>query len=404
MLLFLATRGGASLFDLQKAAQSVSVGKRLSEVTGVLLYVGQNDSGTEITYFSGDSTGYVLRLENSFGSQETADAVLSTLKLRGWRYQPYEAQGGIVDPAVEIGDCVRVDGIDSSIASKKTAFGRLMRSTISAPNEEEVDHEYTFVPRTQREFKRESAYARSRITQNENQIQLEVARATAAEGTLSSRITQTADSISAEVTRATEAEGSLSSLISQNANAITAKVSKTGGTASSFAWSLTDSGWSLISNGSTVFSADASGISVNGSGTFSGTITATAGTIGGVTIANGVLSGITDTNIAQYGISGGSYGSIAGSSISTYNTASGINTNLGYAAGYGAAIVSGTSSYPASFTCGSLYAKNTANIASLTVTTGSIGTFTTGGHQTTWKSLTVENSSGTVVTIHYLGY
>lgn len=384
--------------------RSLAVGRELDPYTGVIIHCGQDDSGAEITFAAGNLNGYVLEINNPLGTQEMAYAIIAALRNRGVRYRPFEAASAILDPAAEIGDNVTVNGTESVILSMVTKHSRLMASDISAPYDEEVDHEYTFVPRTQREFKRESAYARSRITQNENQIQLEVARATAAEGTLSSRITQTADSISAEVTRATEAEGSLSSLITQNANAITAKVSKTGGTASSFAWELTDSGWSLIANGATVLSVDSTGLSVNGSGTFSGTITATAGTIGGVTIANGVLSGITDTNIAQYGISGGSYGSIAGSSISTYNTVSGINTNLGYAAGYGTAIVSGTSSYPASFTCGSLYAKNTANIASLTVTTGSIGTFTTGGHQATWKSLTVEDSGGTVVTIHYLGY
>lgn len=338
--------------------RSLTLGRPLDVYSGVVIHAGQDADGNEVTIVSGNATGYVLDVENPIGTQDMANAILAGLKLRGIRYRPFEAGDAILDPAAEIGDNVTVNGTGSVILSKHTKHTRLMAADISAPYDEEVDHEFTFVPRIQREFRRESAYARSRITQNENQIQLEVARATAAEGTLSSRITQTADSISAEVTRATDAEGSLSSLITQNAKAITAKVSKTGGASSSFAWSLTDSGWSLISNGSTVFSADASGISVNGSGNFSGTITATAGTIGGVTIANGVLSGITDTNIAQYGISGGSGGSIAGSSISTYNTVSGINTNLGYGAAYGAATVSGTSSYPSYFSCGRLRATN----------------------------------------------
>lgn len=109
-------------------------------------------------------------------------------------------------------------------------------------------------------------------------ITAETTRATEAEGNLSSRITSTASEISSEVTRAKAAENSLSSRITQNANAITAKVSSTGGTNSSFAWSLTASGFTLISNSTEVMKVTSSGLNVVGN------ITATSGNFSNCTI------------------------------------------------------------------------------------------------------------------------
>lgn len=408
------------MFDIQKKISSLTIGKKIDSVTGVIIHTGLNDGGEDITYSAGNSSGYVIEVNCPSGTQDIADNMLSVLKLRGYNYQPFEARDAIIDPACEIGDAVTVNGVKSIIFSRGTDHARLMLSGISAPYSEEVDHEFSYVPRQEREFKRESSYARSRISQTEQQISLEVIRATDSENAINSRLTV--------------AEGNIS-----------AKVSKTGGSASSFGWTLTDSEWKLTSGNTDVLVANSSGISVNGSGTFSGTITATggtvggwditdttiikqdsthivylsapnsptdtniamavrtkvdnawtyqyyirysgelyaknatiegkvtatSGTIGGVTIENGVLSGITDTNIARGGISGGGgYGSIAvgslfggnggdigSSTVTTFNTISGINTNLGFAAGYGAAIVSGTSSYPSVFNCGTLFVK-----------------------------------------------
>lgn len=64
---------------------------------------------------------------------------------------------------------------------------------------------------------------------------------TVADGQLQSLIT-------AETTRADGVEQMLASAIQQNATAISAKVSETGGTASSFAWSLTADGFTLTAN------------------------------------------------------------------------------------------------------------------------------------------------------------
>ena len=78
-----------------------------------------------------------------------------------------------------------------------------------------------------------------RITVNAGNITAEVTRATGAEGELSSRITQTADSISSEVTRAESAEGVLHSWITQNAESISSEVTRATGAETSLSSRIT---------------------------------------------------------------------------------------------------------------------------------------------------------------------
>ena len=272
------------MFNIQKQAASMTIGRKFDNVTGVVLHTGLNDNGEEITYSAGNTTGYVLDVDCPVGSQLIANNILSSLRQRGFRYQPFDANAALIDPACEIGDNITANGVQSIIFSRDTAFGRLMRSTVSAPYDEEVDHEFTYVSRTQREFKRESSYARSRITQNAQQIQLEVARATSMEGELSSRITLTADAITSEVARATAAEGTLSSRIEQRLDSIRLSVSSSGGS-STFE----------IKDGSTTLdtkSLDLSVKAVNISGTLTiGQLPSDVATTGDVTtITNNTIS------------------------------------------------------------------------------------------------------------------
>lgn len=321
------------MFNLGQAMRSLTLGRPLDEYTGVVIRVGRNSNGDDVVFAAGDDTGYVLEIDNPIGTQAMAYAILAGLRLRGARFRPYEAEKAILDPASEIGDGVTVNGTDSLILSLHTKHSRLMPADISAPYNEEVNHEFQFVPKTQREIRR-------------------------------------------EVIRATDAEAALGSRITINETQITAKVSRTGGSPSSFGWELTDSEWRLVSNNQTVLTANASGMAV------SGTITATAGVIGGVRIENGTLSGITDTNIAQGGISGGTSGSIRAATITTHNTVSGINTNLGYGAAYGAATTDGTSSYPQYFTCGRLRVVTGITLAGSDLGKTSITVMTPSGERT----------------------
>lgn len=258
--------------------------------------------------------------------------------LAGFQYQPYEAQGAILDPAAELGDAITVNGVYSGIYKRDTDFDALTVSDISAPQEEAIDYEVPHLTLTNRELTRQAL-----STKSEFKIQ---------------------------------------------ADQISAKVSKEGGAASSFGWSLKDDSWVVYSDSKAVLTATKNGLAVQGE------IRATSGyiggnsngfTIGSKSIYNGVLSmsdtehrgiylgtdgivlgkgafkvdsngnltaksgtftGTVQAGKIDYGgdagyfsgrglssgsVSGGYGGQIGSSTITTANTNGGINTSLGYA-------------------------------------------------------------------------
>lgn len=77
-----------------------------------------------------------------------------------------------------------------------------------------------------------------------------------------------------------------------------------------------------------------------------GTGAVTTNKIGDLAVSTG--------KIANKAVTGGSSGKIAGSTITTSNTVTGINTSLANADNYAAATVSGTSTYPQSFRAGTI--------------------------------------------------
>lgn len=109
-------------------------------------------------------------------------------------------------------------------------------------------------------------------------------RVSTAEGNIST-ITQ---NVSGITTRISTAEGAISTL-QQTTSSLSATVSnkadKTGGSQSSFGWSLTSTGFYLYSGNNTVLSATSSGITVNGQ------INATSGTVGNLTINDKLFFG-----------------------------------------------------------------------------------------------------------------
>ena len=346
--------------NIMRRAASVEKAPLFEPYSKVIIHVGLSDSGdTEITYEAGNDSGRTLEINNEWGTQMMADTILA--KIRGYQYQPLFASGALVDPSVELGDGITVNGIYSGIFVQATTFNSQMASDVSAPVDEEIEHEYGFESKTDRAYTRMVAQTRSGISLSAEEIAAEVARATDAEGELSGRITVNAESISAEVTRATDAEGELSGRITVNAESISAEVTRATGAEStlsgritvnagnitaevrratdaegtlrssisqnadsitaevrratnaegtklnhtysnsSFGWQLTSSAFILKSNNQEVFKANSSGITVKGSGEFTGKITATSGYIGngssGFTISNtAIYNGMTSLN------------------------------------------------------------------------------------------------------------
>lgn len=340
--------------DISRRAVSAEKEPLFKPYSKVIIHVGLSEDGnSEVIYTAGDETGRTLEINNEWGTQLMADTILT--KIKGYQYQPFSASSVLVDPSVELGDGITVNGIYSGVFVQKTTFNSLMTSDVSAPVDEEIEHEYRFESRTDRAYTRMVTQTRSGISMNSEAITAEVYRATQAESTLDSRITVTAESITAEVTRATaaentlrssitvtaeslmaeitrattaegnlsssiqataesitievkrakDAEGTLRSSITQNMNSISAEVTRATTAEenklnhtysnSSFGWQLTSTAFILKSNNQEVFKANSGGITVKGSGEFSGKITATSGYIGNG--SNGFL--ISNTSISN---------------------------------------------------------------------------------------------------------
>lgn len=216
----------------QSNASRIVLGKALDKITRVRVIVGQDDDGNDLVYEAGSGNS-IFEVNNPMGSQAIADMILSELSLRGYQYRAFEASA-IIDPAAEIGDTVLVNDSKSVIYSLDTDHSPLMVSDAAAPYEEEINHEYKFETKQERQYKR----------------QFKEVRAT----------------------------------LSIQADRIEAKVEQTGGDNSSFGWSLLSDEFGLYSNGNKVFYVNATGAHVNGE------ITATSGLIGGFTIAANSLS------------------------------------------------------------------------------------------------------------------
>ena len=280
----------------RKAAE-LNVSPQFDAYSRVVITIGEDDNGDVIQYISGTDSGRTLELTTPWGSQAMADNILSQLQTRNFRYQPFSARTVQVDPSAELGDGITIDTMYSGIYSQDLTFSTLMASDVEAPEDEEIEHEFPYIPKTDREYRRTTARLNSRITQTAEQIELEVIRATDAESTLSSLISQTATGILAEV------------------------VKQEDGNTSSFGWKLLSTGWELYSGSKTVLKATSSGIEVTGK------ITATSGyigngssgfTIGSKAIYNGVTS-MTDT--AHNGIYLGTDGIRLGKGVFNVNNA-----------------------------------------------------------------------------------
>lgn len=271
---------------------NIEVSPQFQPYSRVIIHI---DDDTQVV--AGNTTGRTLEIDNPFGNQQMANAILQSLS--GYQYQPYTADGALLDPAAEIGDAIETTAVHGGIYSRNRQFGRLMKADVAAPTDEEINHEYVFETPTERAYKRQVEDVKASFILTNNLIETEVARANAAEGQLSSRVTQNAESITAEVSRATAAEGTISATLSVHATEIAAKVNASGG-GGSFSWVLNSNSHTWKSNNMDVMRVNASGLWIKG------TVEAASGKIGGFDIGatalsyNGLTWGDTSKNYGAY--------------------------------------------------------------------------------------------------------
>lgn len=167
----------------------------------------------EMEIVSGSDTGRTVTIVCPWGTQEMADNLLADM--RGYQYQPLQADGALLDPASELGDAVTVKDTYGGIWTKKTYFCVGMESDISAPYEQEIDHEYPYKPEQERKVTRQFKNVRAELL-----VQ--------------------ADKIAAEVEARIDDIQKVNAVLEVHAGEISAKVSKTGGSSNSFGWSMTE--------------------------------------------------------------------------------------------------------------------------------------------------------------------
>ena len=211
----------------------------------------------DISYEAGTETGSTLTVSIPFGTQKMADEMLERVK--GKFYHPYNAETAIIDPAVEIGDAVEVNGVYGGVYKMSKNFDSLYSADISAPAKSEIGNEYPYYSSETREIVRQRKETRASVKILTDEIALEVSER--------------------------EKQGKeLTAELKVHSEQISARVTKTGGDSSSFGWDLLNDSWTVKANNTTVFQITKSGAEVRGK------ITALSGKIGGFDIQSDYLS------------------------------------------------------------------------------------------------------------------
>lgn len=242
----------SDVLNLRKEITAFNKAERFSAYSKIIINVTD-----DLCYEAGDNTGRTLTLSCPWGTQKMANNLLA--QMRGFSYQPYTAEGAILDPASELGDGINVNGVYSGIYRMDTNFNSHCSTDISAPSDEEIDYEHQYKSKQQREVKRKNKQFSSQLAINE-------------------------EAITAEVKERKSDIADVKSTLSVQAGKIVAKVNKTEGTSSTFGWKLEADSWKIFAGNSTVLKATEDGLEIKGK------ITATSGKIGGFTIKDDYIS------------------------------------------------------------------------------------------------------------------
>lgn len=170
-------------------------------------------------YTAGDDTGRVIEKSLPWATQAMAESVLRSL--RGVTYLPFSGEDALLDPAAEIGDGVTAGGVYSTLAKADIIFDGLYSADIAAPGGDEVEDEYPYRSKAQRQSARELAKIRSSIIKTAESITLRVENEI--DG-LRGQLQLTADSLTAEIYNSMDA---LNAKIELTASSLTTEINNT---------------------------------------------------------------------------------------------------------------------------------------------------------------------------------
>lgn len=130
------------------------------------------DENGDVVGVSGSDTGRTLTALQPDGTDAMAAAILA--KVSGYKHIGYDGRKALLDPAVELGDAVTVDGLYVPLIALDMTFDPMLAPDISAPDADEIDDEYPYKSPTQRQIERNMAKTRSLITKTSEEIMLKV--------------------------------------------------------------------------------------------------------------------------------------------------------------------------------------------------------------------------------------
>ena len=149
---------GAEYAFLGMAVKKFTTSPALQPVSAVAI---ESPDGTVAS--AGTLTGYTLKGDCDFASTDgIADLCLE--KTRGHVYKPFEATGAVLDPAAEVGDLVIINGKSYQMMSIEWNLGKHPRAKISAPFEQEVDHEFTIISREAKTYRKSLKATEEKLT------------------------------------------------------------------------------------------------------------------------------------------------------------------------------------------------------------------------------------------------
>ena len=150
--------GGTDTLNVGAAASGLRTAPALAAWSGVTVWYAD-----EAAYQAGNDTGRQLTCDCPWATQATADGILAAVT--GKSYQPYTADGAIIDLALELGDVVTVglpnDTVSGPVFSIRISGGALEQADVEAPGEAEIDHEYPYSDYVDRTLQRKVSLGQS---------------------------------------------------------------------------------------------------------------------------------------------------------------------------------------------------------------------------------------------------
>lgn len=133
----------ADIINIGRSVRDLRKSPIFPEISAIRMIV---DDNTE--YSAGTNTGYTWEIESPWATQAQANWLLT--KMQGLSYQPYEADAGQLPPEAELGDYLNIRGLFGGLFSEEILFGKNYTANFAAPDDQDVDHEFTFEDKTER--------------------------------------------------------------------------------------------------------------------------------------------------------------------------------------------------------------------------------------------------------------